>query len=324
MSQKRRVIFVVYDGFEVLDLTGPSSVFSGADRMVEGGAYEIRTASVGGGAVTSSTGLVVIAEPLEQLAPTHRDTVLVCGAEGPPIARVISDRRLRDWLCRAARDSERYGSICSGAFLLAAAGLLDGRKAATHWEACALLQKIYPRVRLQPDALYVVDGALWTSAGVTTGIDMALTMVGQDHDARLASRIAKRLVVYAHRPGHQSQFSDTLKAQTQASGAFGDLIAWIGDNLHRQIRVEDLATRAAMSERTFYRKFTRAMGVTPSKYIEAARLEKARQLLEFGTPVKKAAAAAGFQSEGGFRGAFTARYGIAPSMHRTMHRSAAR
>jgi transcriptional regulator GlxA family with amidase domain len=213
---------------------------------------------------------------------------------------------------------ERIGSVCSGTFLLARAGLLDGRRATTHWAACERFRQMFPAVRLEPDALYVQDGDLWTSAGVTTGIDMALAMVGGDHGALLAAKVARQLVVYSHRPGHQSQFSSLLDAQTRATVEFAGLIDWVQARLEQPIRIAEMAAEMGMSERSFLRKFKEATGEPPSKYLDRLRIEKARVLLAAGASIKQTTLQVGFQSEAAFRSAFTARIGVSPSHYAKM------
>lgn len=319
MSQPRRIIFLVYDGFQLLDLSGPASVFSTANTLSRVIAYKIEVASSNGGMICSSAGPAVLTQATQRVPVSSRDTVLVMGAEPKALSSAMADTPGVSWLRKASKFATRYGSVCTGTFVLAAAGLLDGRRATTHWAGCKQLSKLYPSVYVEPDALYIVDDRLWTSAGVTTGIDMALAMVEDDLGATLMGQVAKQLVVYAHRPGNQSQFSTLLDAQVAAGDAFSDVIAWIETHLDQPIKVDDMAQQASMSERTFYRKFTDSMGITPSKYLEGARLERAKQLLETNMPVKTVAGAVGFRSEAGFRSAFEMRFDVSPSLHRVMH-----
>ena len=318
VTAQRRVLCFVYDGFEILDLSGPSSVFACASGIAREALYTVEAVSIGGGDVASAAGITVATRAVESITLRRSDTVLVVGAEARPTVAGMADRETQAWLHRAASSCERLGSVCSGAFLLANAGLLEGKSATTHWEGCDQLSDHFPGIRVESNALYVRDGRLWTSAGVTTGIDMALAMIADDHDGALASKTAKRLVVYAHRPGHQSQFSDVLSAQVSANGAFCELVDWLQENVGAQITVEDMADHAGMSVRSFYRKFSDAMGVSPSKFFEALRLEKAKLLLEARQPVKMVAAATGFTSDSGFRKTFSKRFGVSPSHHTAM------
>jgi len=225
MLKTRRILFLVYDGFQLLDMSGPASVFATAGSIANEVTYKIEAVSAKGGEVRSSAGLSVMTKAVGKVRLSEADTVLVVGAPERPLSRAMADKRVSTWLTGLPDTSAHFGSVCTGAFVLAAIGLLDGRRATTHWAGCKQLAALYPTVRVQPDALYVVDDDIWTSAGVTTGIDMALAMVKRDFGTTLANQIAKLLVVYAHRPGNQSQFSALLDAQTTANGAFSDVVA---------------------------------------------------------------------------------------------------
>ena len=317
------IVFAVYQGFELLDMSGPASVFDGANHVLAQGAkppfYAIDLVSVDGGLVRSSSGIAVHSLSWDELASGAVDTLLVVGAQREQLLQAVADPALRTWLPQLAAKAPRFGSVCSGAFILAALGLLDGRCVATHWDACAPLAGAFPSVRVDSDSLYVVDGPIWTSAGVTTGIDMALAMVAHDLDAAIASQIAKGLVLYARRPGYQSQFSPLLKAQTKADSPFADLISWIMTNLDASLDVSTLATRAGLSERTFHRKFTAATGETPARFVESARLDAARMLLSRGTSLKSVAALIGLAPAPRFAEAFERRFGVTPKLFRDMH-----
>lgn len=318
-----RVVFILYPGFELLDLSGPASVFNGANRALtqrgQGAFYEVMTASASGGLVASSSGLAIATQPLAELQSATAGTLLIVGAEREQLLPAIADSTLRAMLPALVAQSERFGSVCTGGFVLAALGLLDGRRVATHWDSCSPFAEAFPNTRLDPEALYVVDGKLWTSAGVTTGIDMALAMVARDLDATIAGEVARRLVLYAKRPGHQSQFSPVLKAQVKADSPFADLTGWIQANLDRPLDVPALAERAGMSERTFHRKFVAATGETPARFVETARLEAARMLLQRGLSLKEVAARAGLGSAARFSDAFERRFGVTPRLFRDMH-----
>lgn len=205
------VAFIVYPGFELLDVSGPASVFNGANRALRQRGkpefYNVAIASAEGGTVESSGGIALETQLIAELRPAQARTVLVVGAEREPLMQAVADPTLRVSLPRLVSKAERFGSVCTGGFVLAALRLLDGRRIATHWDSCTPLAKTFPKVTVDPEALYVIDGRLWTSAGVTTGIDMALAMVAHDIDATIAGEVAKRLVLYARRPGYQSQFS---------------------------------------------------------------------------------------------------------------------
>ena len=222
--------------------------------------------------------------------------------------------------------TRRYGSVCTGAFVLAAAGLLDGKRVATHWASCQRLAERYATLDVDADSLYVVDGRVWTSAGVTTGIDMALALVEADLGAATANLSARHFVLYARRPGYQSQFSPLLQAQTSAQSAaeapFVKLIDWMQAHLDQPLDVPALAARAGLSERSFYRKFTDATGKTPAHFVESLRLDAARTLLAEGLSLKAIAARVGLRSSARLGQAFERRFGMAPSLFRELHAAA--
>lgn len=317
------VVFIVYPGFELLDVSGPAAVFNGANRaLVQRGQpefYEISIASAMGEHVKSSSGIALEAQPIGDLAVEQTRTLLVVGAEREPLLRAVADPALRAVLPGLAGKAERFGSVCTGGFVLAALGLLDGHRIASHWDSCAPFAKAFPKVIVDPEALYVIDGRLWTSAGVTTGIDMALAMVAQDLDATIAGEVAKRLVLYARRPGYQSQFSPVLMAQVKADSPFFELIGWMQSNLDAPLDVPSLAARAGLTERTFHRRFLATTGVTPARFVEAARLDMARMLLSRGLSLKSVAAQVGLVPPSRLAEAFERRFGVAPRLFRDMH-----
>jgi transcriptional regulator GlxA family with amidase domain len=318
-----QVCFIVYPGFELLDVSGPASVFNGANRALgqhdKPLFYEISLVSAEGGVVGSSCGVALDTRPVAQLQPGQAKTVLVVGSEREPLMEAVKDPTLRATIPELVAQAERFGSVCTGGFVLAALGLLDGRQVATHWDSCQPFTNAFPKVRVDPDALYVVDDRLWTSAGVTTGIDMALAMVARDLDATIAGDVAKRLVLYARRPGYQSQFSPVLAAQVKADSPFADLIGWMQSNLDAQLDVTSLAARAGLSERTFHRKFSAATGETPARFVEIARLDAARMLLSRGLSMKLVAAQVGLFPPARLAEAFERRFGVPPRLFRDMH-----
>lgn len=309
-----RLIVITYPGAELLDVTGPVSVFSTANQLAGRAVYAIVVASPEGGPTRHSGGVVIDTTPLRAVCAQARDTVLVVGAVRPVLDEAMRDRTITNVLLQACQSGARYGSVCSGAFLVGSAGLLDGHDATTHWAARYELAARFSKASVARDTLYVQSGRLWTSAGVSAGIDMALAMVGADHGAGLKTAVARNLVVYAHRSGHQSQFSDLMVAQSTAQAPFLSLIEWVGDNLSAPIRVEDMAERSAMSVRTFHRKFSKSFGLTPARFVERLRLERARDLVAAGLPVKRVCRDVGFHSEAAFRQAFKTRFGIPPSV----------
>jgi len=319
----RRIVFVVYPGFELLDMAGPTSVFHGANCALTvrdaPPCYIIDLTSAAGGPVASSSGVLVETRAIGDLRAEAVDTLLVMGAEREPLLQAMRDPALRDALPALAGKARRLGSVCTGAFVLAALGLLDGRRVATHWDGCAPLAQAFPALSVDAEALYVEDGRHWTSAGVSTGIDMALAMVAGDLDAAVAGEVAKRLVLYARRPGHQSQFSPLLQAQAKADSPFADLIGWIHAHLAAPLDVAALAARAGLSERTFHRKFVAATGETPARFVETARLDAARLLLARGVSLKAVAAQVGLFPATRLSQAFEQRFGISPRLFRDVH-----
>ncbi|MEE6263063.1 GlxA family transcriptional regulator [Plantactinospora sonchi] len=273
----RRIVFVIFPGFQILDLTGPHEVFAQADRMASG--YRLEIVASTGDPVRSSGGLTITpTSGIDTDDGGPIDTLVTVG--GPGRTQACADRRLIDWLGAAAARSRRTAAVCSGAFLLAEAGLLDGRRAVTHWASCAELAERYPAVTVESDPIFVSDGAVWTSAGVTAGIDLALALVEADRGAETSRTIARRLVMFVQRPGGQAQFSTQLAAQRPTRTVLRDVQTWIAEHLAEDLSVPVLAARAGISERHFTRVFAAQTGQTPAAYVEAARVEAARRLLE--------------------------------------------
>jgi transcriptional regulator GlxA family with amidase domain len=271
-----------------------------------------------GGLITANCGWQCASQALAQSKIDQRSTVLASGGEARAVLSATQDVALLHWLKRQALRVERFGSICSGTFLLASAGLLTNKHCTTHWEGRALLAQVATDAHVEKDQLYVQDGALWTSAGGAAGIDMALAMVAADHSRALANLIAKRLVVYAVRPGNQSQFAEL--STTTRTGGFSPLLQWIDSNLHLDLSVEVLSRRAQMSARSFQRKFKCDLGLTPARFVESRRMQKAKLLLQTTLPIKAIAQQLGFASESGFRSAFAAFHQLPPGLQRKLHR----
>jgi transcriptional regulator GlxA family with amidase domain len=310
----RSVILLAFPGMQALDLVGPMEVFSRASRIVAG-AYEVQVVAPGRGGLETSSGLVLLPTGGLPDVPTGVDTLLVCG--GPGVGAVERDERLIGWLRDAARHSRRVASVCTGALLLARAGLLDGRRATTHWAACAELAGRYPQVAVEHDAIFVRDGRVWTSAGVTAGMDLALALVEEDLGRDVALEIARWLVLFVKRPGGQSQFSSHLVGQRPRTDPLREVTGWIQQNLVADLRVEALAERACMSPRNFSRAFRREIGMTPAKYVEIARVQAARQALaDAADGVDAVAARCGFGTAETMRRAFHRHLGIGPADYR--------
>ncbi|MGF3027115.1 GlxA family transcriptional regulator [Methylobacterium aquaticum] len=315
------VVFVVFPGALLLDMSGPLGAFeiSCEDARGRAGTYSLTVASRDGGLVKTSCGLEIATQSLT--ACQGADTLIVVG--GPGVHTAAADADLLHRLRVIATGARRVCSVCTGAFVLAAAGLLHGRRAVTHWGSCDLLRSRFPDVSVADDAIYVKDGAVWTSAGVTSGIDLALALIEEDRGRPEAIRVARRLVVYLKRTGGQTQFSVPLSLQAADDGGFEALHAWVQSNLGADLRVEDLADRVGMSPRTFARHYSQRVGQTPAKVIERFRIEAARQALEeTGLSVKEIAVQYGFGDEERMRRAFQRRLGVGPLAYR-QHFSAA-
>lgn len=311
----RRVEVLAFPDCQLLDVAGPLQVFASAnDRArIAGEPLPYEAVVVAAGArVRTSSGLELSVEPLPATeAPL--DTLIVAGGFG--VYGACDDAGLIDWIRARAGAARRAASVCSGAFLLASTGLLDGRRAVTHWHRCDEFRARFPKVRLEPDPIFIRDGDLWTSAGVTAGIDLALAMVEADLGRAVALDVARQLVVFLKRPGGQSQFSVALSLQ-DASGRFDDLHAWMALHLDAPLTLSDLADKAAMSARSFSRHYRQATGRTPARAVEEMRLEAARRMLEEGRAVARVARRCGFGAEETMRRAFLRRFGIGPQAYR--------
>jgi len=313
-----RVIDVLaYPAVQLLDVTGPVQVFASANDLtaVAGGArpYELRVVAQGGENVTASSGVTLAAAPLTKPGEVL-DTLLVAGGEG--VEAAIENPVLVEWVRQRAAQARRVASVCTGAFILAAAGLLDGRRAATHWKYCAKLAQRFPAVHVEPDPIFVCDGPVWTSAGVTAGIDLALALVEEDLGRSMALAVARYLVVFLKRPGGQAQFSAALTLQA-ADDKFGALHDWINQHLAGDLSLSVLADQAGMSERSFSRHYAEATGQTPARAIERLRVEAARRLLsESRLPVKRIALRCGFGSEETMRRSFLRLLATTPQDYR--------
>ena len=315
-----RVGVVVFDGVKLLDVAGPSEVFSEANLL--GADYRLTLVSVGGREVSSSTGLRIPVDADAAAAGAGFDTLLVTGGDALPTSPV--DPGLRDAVGALAARSGRVCSICTGAFLLAAAGLLDGRRATTHWRHTRLLGRAYPGIAVEPDAIFVRDGHTFTSAGVTAGIDLALALLEDDHGEDMARQVAQSLVVFLQRPGGQSQFSPSLlgpRPRTPALRAVFDAVAADPAADHG---VPALAAAAALSPRHLTRLFREELGTTPARYVDAVRFDAAKAALEAGRTVGEAAGVAGYGSAETLRRAFGSRLGVSPRTYQQRFRSAQR
>lgn len=313
----RQIVFVVYPEIALLDLAGPLQVFVWA-RTKDTGALGYRASIVSseGGRIPTDTLLSVETDPIDDWAGRHIDTLLVVGGDG--VYEAAENTGLVTKIADLAARADRVASVCSGAFLLASAGVLRGRRAATHWEDADRLQASFPDTCVDIEPIYVKDDHVWTSAGVTAGTDMALAIVAEDLGQEVALDRAKALVTYMVRPGGQSQFSPALERQRlDQSNRFERLHNWIGENLARDLRVEELAERENMSLRSFHRQYQATMGLTPAKAVEKMRTEAARDMLESTRlSMKTIAVRCGFKDEARMRCAFVRSLGVSPSTYR--------
>lgn len=311
----RRIEIVAFHKVQLLDVAGPLQVFATANDLaaLDGHTLPYEPVVVAAGEqVRTSAGLDLGTLPLPPVeAPLH--TLVVAGGWG--VYEACEDARLVDWIGRRAKAARQTASVCSGAFLLASTGLLDGRRAVTHWQRCAEFSRRFPKVHLDPDPIFIRDGDIWTSAGVTAGIDLALALVEADLGRKAALAVARQLVVFLKRPGGQAQFSAALSLQEQ-DGRFDDLHGWIVENLRGDLTLDSLADRAGMSLRSFARHYREATGRTPAKAVETIRIETARRLLEQGMAVARVASRCGFGSEETLRRAFQRRFAASPQSYR--------
>ncbi|MCL6288832.1 GlxA family transcriptional regulator [Streptomyces fimicarius] len=316
--KQRTVLVVLFDGVQSLDVSGPMEVFSGASRS-PGVSYDLRTASLDGRPVRSTSGLTLVPDSSLADAPAPH-TLLVPGGQGTR----GSQPGLTGWLREHAPRAERLVSVCTGALLLAEAGLLDGHRVTTHWNYCERLARDYPAVEVDPEPIFVRDGRLATSAGVTAGIDLALALVEEDHGRDLALTIARHLVVFLRRPGNQAQFSAQLSAQTARREPLREVQHWIAQHPDADLGVDALAARARLSPRHFARAFRSETGTTPGRYVERVRLEHARRLLEdTADGVERIARASGYGTPEAMRRAFVKTLATAPAEYRRRFRTPA-
>jgi transcriptional regulator GlxA family with amidase domain len=307
-----RTAIVVFPDVQQLDVAGPYEV-------LRHGGQDVEVVSPDGAAVRSASGLVLGADRRLDAVRGPLDTLLVAG--GPGVHAALADAAIVRAVQRLAGRSRRVASVCTGAFLLAEAGLLDGRRATTHWQSCDLLARRYPAVAVQHGPIFVRDGDVWTSAGVTAGLDLALALVEADRGRDAALVIARRLVMYLQRPGGQAQFSVALRAQQAEREPLRDVQAWVHEHLDADLRVDALARRAAMSPRHFARAFAAEVGTTPARFVLEVRVDAARRLLEStGRSVEDVAAACGFGTAEVLRRAFVRTVGVSPRDYRRRFR----
>ena len=313
----RRVEVLAFPDVQLLDVAGPIQVFTAANEQTAKGRapapYTIRVIAPDGAQIRATSGLTFATAPLPGIAEPL-DTLIVAGGQG--VMRAAEDPHLVGWVSARAGAARRTASVCTGAFLLAAAGLLDRRRAVTHWEYCDLLGRRYPAVTVDPDPIFIHDGPVWSSAGVTAGIDLSLALVEEDLGRAIALGVARHLVMFLKRPGGQAQFSAALSLQS-TDDRFADLHDWLAEHLAEDLSLSRLAALSGMSERTFLRRYRDATGLTPARAIERLRVEAARQLLtETQLPSKRIAARCGFGSEETMRRSFARLQAVSPQDYR--------
>lgn len=315
-TKPRLTLFLAYEGMGLLDITGPQTVFWSASEMMRKqgrNGYLRQTVSLDGGLVRTAEGTELHSVPVDEVQDF--DTLVVPGAFD--IEAVLANRGLIDWLKGASARARRTAAVCAGAFLLAEAGLLDRRKAVTHWAMCDLFGSRYPQIEVDPNAIFVRQDRIWTSAGVSAGIDLALALVEQDCGRDVAMQVARQLVIYLRRPGGQSQFSELLNVQSRDTDAFEQLNLWIEKNLSQDLTVQVLAERARMSPRNFARSYKEKTGRTPAKAVEVFRIEAAKRLLETSPQnLEQIARSCGFGDDERLRVAFQRHLGVSPRDYR--------
>ncbi|MBX2885500.1 MAG: helix-turn-helix domain-containing protein [Granulosicoccus sp.] len=323
-TDTKLVVFVVYPDFVLLDLVGPLQVFTHAINEQSGAsAYSTVITSIDGGSVSSNTVVPISTEPLNRFLNQSIHTLVIIGGDGA--YQAMRDDELINTIVKLGSQVARICSVCSGALILAAAGFLNGKRAVTHWEDCDQLQTLFPEICVELDPIYVKDGNVWTSAGITTGMDMALAIVTEDLGRSAALKMARSIVVPMIRSGGQSQFSTALRRQiNDSAGQFDELHAWIKNNLHLELYVEQLAAKVNMSARNFSRRYTSQMKMTPAKAVEAIRVEAARDLLEMtNMGVSKIAAQCGFRDHERLRRAFLRVLNTSPAEYRRQFKAVA-
>jgi transcriptional regulator GlxA family with amidase domain len=315
----KRIGILGFDGVQALDLTGPAEAFSAAVVEENGDGpqrcYEVRVIGLTSNPfVAADTGLIYKPHTTINNAPPL-DTLIVPG--GPGLRQPVTNAKVSAWIESRASRIRRIGTVCTGTYGLAPTGLLDGRTVTTHWRHARDLAARFPKLIVDPNALYLKDGNFYTSAGLSAGIDLSLALIEEDFGSRVALAVARELVVYLKRPGGQEQYSEPLKFQSRSTDPLAELVAWMTGHLHHDLSVETLAEKACLGARHFSRRFKDAFGTTPAAFVEELRLGEARQRLTMPNQnIESVAASVGFKSADAFRRAFERRYGITPSSYR--------
>ncbi|UFS70206.1 GlxA family transcriptional regulator [Geomonas sp. RF6] len=322
MTGKRTVAIAAYEGAEILDVTGPIEVFDMLNRCLQDAGkkesgYHIALLAEKPGPFVTSAGIKLVADLSWHDLTGPVDTLIVVGSHNDALGKVMANPTFLEWITVMQSRVRRLVSVCTGAFLLAEAGLLDGRRVATHWKDLDHLSSRYPQVTVDTDAIYVRDGNIATSAGITAGMDLTLSLVEEDFGRQTALAVARRMVMFLKRPGGQAQFSAQLRAQMVDGGPLASLLSWLQENAHRKISIDDLACQAAMSPRNFARVFLRETGMTPARYLDKLRMERAMGLLEDNAlSIGTVACRSGFSGEEQMRRTFIRQMGITPIAYR--------
>lgn len=318
-SEFNDVLLIAFDGVQALDLVGPADAFSKANEHLANGQtkYRLCFASAGSKTILTNSGInIANLKSLSEVTEKPHTVIVSGGGEGA-IRSAIETTELIDWLRAANAQNCRIASVCTGAFALGAAGILNGRAATTHWASCHLLRQMWPEIKVQEDAIYTSDHPIYTSAGVTTGIDLCLHLIEIDHGTSTALAVARDLVLFMRRPGTQSQYTPTLRAQSLASSRFSNLLAEISEDPCGDLSVPALADRAGISQRSFVRRFKSETGFTPAQYVQNARLDKVKVLLETTDwPLKRISDRAGFRSLATLHRVFAKHVGANPAEYR--------
>lgn len=315
-----RIAILTVPSVQMLDVAGPMDVFSEANTLLDDPlAYQMKIVGLSAEPVLGNNGTRFLPDMTIESSLEGFDTLVVAGTPG--IRDYESHPQLVEWIAREAPNVRRIASVCTGAMILANAGLLNGRRATTHWNTAARLAAAFPQVQVEANKIYVKDGPVYSSAGVTASMDLALALVEEDHGRSIALRVAKQLILFLKRPGGQSQFSVHLETQIAGIGPIRDIHAWILDNISGDLSIDALAARAGMSSRNFARLFKRETDMTPGDYVEATRVDVARRMLEEGSiPLKKVASLCGFTDQNGLRRAFMRRINVTPVEYRQRFR----
>jgi transcriptional regulator GlxA family with amidase domain len=316
MKKRKTIAILVTPGVQLLDVSGPLDVFAEANVQTNADVYQLRVIGSVPGPIRSSSGVRLMPDTaIGQQFTDKIDTLLVAGA--PNVSETVLDSRVGDWLREVAPTVRRYGSVCSGAFFLASAGLLNGRRVTTHWAVADRLAQAFPSITVEPDAIHIRDGRLRTAAGVTAGLDLSLTLVEEDLGREVAMRVAAQLVMFFKRPGGQLQFSRKGEAAPVGRSALQEVQRWIAANPAEDLSVKNLAHRTGLSSRHFARLFHQEVGVAPATWVKEARIATARRLLESGEAVpKQVASQCGFANADTLRKAFVTLVGVTPAEYR--------